>query len=146
MRLVPVILETHNQTNNEWLPKFVQTDNASSKKQKECPLVSNFRMDPLPGRIIVEVNKTLSKFLLMDIYSGNVVPRVFRLFSQRGNAGKTLGHRKNSNFLIGCSVTVSIVLPLYKDGHKTHYPSGRTIFCCVSFKTDNGRCIMKHNA
>ena len=31
MRLVPVfILETHNQTNNECLPKFVQTDNASS--------------------------------------------------------------------------------------------------------------------
>ena len=30
MRLVPVfILETHKQTNNKWLPKFVQTDNAS---------------------------------------------------------------------------------------------------------------------
>ena len=31
MRLVPVfILETNNQTNNECLSKFVQTDNASS--------------------------------------------------------------------------------------------------------------------
>ena len=31
MRLVPVfILETNNQTNNKYLPKFVQTDNASS--------------------------------------------------------------------------------------------------------------------
>ena len=31
MRLVPVLtLETNNQTNNECLPKFVQTDNASS--------------------------------------------------------------------------------------------------------------------
>ena len=31
MRLVPVFtLETNNQTNNECLPKFVQTDNASS--------------------------------------------------------------------------------------------------------------------
>ena len=31
MCLVPVfILETHNQTNNKCLPKFVQTDNASS--------------------------------------------------------------------------------------------------------------------
>ena len=31
MRLVPVLkLETHNKTNNKWLPKFVQTDNASS--------------------------------------------------------------------------------------------------------------------
>ena len=31
MGLVPVfILETHNQMNNECLPKFVQTDNASS--------------------------------------------------------------------------------------------------------------------
>ena len=31
MRLVPgFILETNNQTNNECLPKFVQTDNASS--------------------------------------------------------------------------------------------------------------------
>ena len=31
MRLVPVfILETYNPTNNECLPKFVQTDNASS--------------------------------------------------------------------------------------------------------------------
>ena len=31
MRLVLVfILETNNQTNNECLPKFVQTDNASS--------------------------------------------------------------------------------------------------------------------
>ena len=31
MRLVPIFsLETHNQTNNECLPKFVQTDNASS--------------------------------------------------------------------------------------------------------------------
>ena len=31
IRLVPVfILETNNQTNNECLPKFVQTDNASS--------------------------------------------------------------------------------------------------------------------
>ena len=31
MRLVPVfILETNNQTNNKCLPKFVQTDNASS--------------------------------------------------------------------------------------------------------------------
>ena len=31
VRLVPVfILETHNQTNNKCLPKFVQTDNASS--------------------------------------------------------------------------------------------------------------------
>ena len=31
MHLVPVfILETHNQTNNKCLPKFVQTDNAFS--------------------------------------------------------------------------------------------------------------------
>ena len=31
MRLVPVfILETHNASNNRCLPKFVQTDNASS--------------------------------------------------------------------------------------------------------------------
>ena len=31
MRLVPVFtLETNNHTNNECLPKFVQTDNASS--------------------------------------------------------------------------------------------------------------------
>ena len=31
MHLVPIfILETHNQTNNECLPKFVQTDNAYS--------------------------------------------------------------------------------------------------------------------
>ena len=31
MRLVPVfILETHNQTNYKCLPKFVQSDNASS--------------------------------------------------------------------------------------------------------------------
>ena len=31
MRLVPVFTqETNNQTNNECLPKFVQTDNASS--------------------------------------------------------------------------------------------------------------------
>ena len=31
MRLVPVfILETNNQTNNKYFPKFVQTDNASS--------------------------------------------------------------------------------------------------------------------
>ena len=31
MRLVPVfILETHNASNNKCLPKFVQTDNASS--------------------------------------------------------------------------------------------------------------------
>ena len=30
MRLVPVFLEANNQTNNECLPKFVQTDNASS--------------------------------------------------------------------------------------------------------------------
>ena len=31
MRLVPVFtIETNNQTNNECLPKFVQTDNASS--------------------------------------------------------------------------------------------------------------------
>ena len=31
MRLVSVFtLETNNQTNNECLPKFVQTDNASS--------------------------------------------------------------------------------------------------------------------
>ena len=31
MRLVPVFtLETNNQTNNECLPKFVQTHNASS--------------------------------------------------------------------------------------------------------------------
>ena len=31
VRLVPVfILETHNRTNNECLPKFVQTDNATS--------------------------------------------------------------------------------------------------------------------
>ena len=31
MRLVPVfILETHNPSNNKCLPKFVQTDNASS--------------------------------------------------------------------------------------------------------------------
>ena len=41
MCLVPVfILETHNQTNNECLPKFVQTDNASSSvktaKVKAC--------------------------------------------------------------------------------------------------------------
>ena len=31
MRLVPIfVLETNNQTNNECLPKFVLTDNASS--------------------------------------------------------------------------------------------------------------------
>ena len=92
------------------------------QKKKDRPLVSNFRMDPLPGRIIVEVNKTLSKFLLMDIYSGNLVPRVFRLFGQRGNAGKTLRHRKNSNFLIGCSVPVSIVLPQKSCGYKIRCP------------------------
>ena len=35
MRLVPVfILQTHNQTNNKCLPKFVQTDNASSSIKK----------------------------------------------------------------------------------------------------------------
>ena len=39
MRLVPVFtLETNNQTNNECLPKFLQTDNASSsiKKANVC--------------------------------------------------------------------------------------------------------------
>ena len=36
MRLVPVFIrETHNQTNNECLPKFVQTDNASSSIKKQ---------------------------------------------------------------------------------------------------------------
>ena len=29
---------------------------------------------------------------------GNLVPRVFRLFGQRGNAGKTLGTSKKFNF------------------------------------------------
>ena len=34
MRLVPVfMLGTHNQTNNKYLPKFVQTDNASSSNE-----------------------------------------------------------------------------------------------------------------
>ena len=53
----------------------------------------------------------------------NLVPRVFRLFAQRGNAGKTQwGHRKNSIFLIGCSVTVSIVLPQKSCGNKIRCP------------------------
>ena len=102
------------------------------------------------------------------ILSSNLVPRVFKLFGQRGNAGKTLGtskkfnffdwlfrngfhcftaeilpisypessgflvsgatpgrlwgHRKNSIFLIGCSVTVSIVLPQKSCGNKIRCP------------------------
>ena len=28
---------------------------------------------------------------------------------------------------------------LVKDGHKTHYPSRRTILCCASFKLHNRR-------
>ena len=37
MRLVPVFtLETNNQTNNECLPKFVQTHNASSSINGQC--------------------------------------------------------------------------------------------------------------
>ena len=35
MRLVPVfILKTHNETNYKCLPKFVQTDNASSVEKR----------------------------------------------------------------------------------------------------------------
>ena len=41
MRLLPVlILETHNQTNNKCLPKFVQTHNASSSKKRPIWLMS----------------------------------------------------------------------------------------------------------
>ena len=43
MRLVPVfILETHNASNNKCLPKFVQTDNASSSIK-----TANVRKTPL---------------------------------------------------------------------------------------------------
>ena len=52
----------------------------------------------------------------------NLVPRVFRLFGQRDNAGKTLGTSKKLNFLIGCSVTVSIVLPQKSCGNKIRCP------------------------
>ena len=50
----------------------------------------------------------------------NLVPRVFRLFGQQGNARKTLGTSKK--FLIGCSVTVSIVLPQKSCGNKIRCP------------------------
>ena len=48
--------------------------------------------------------------------------RVFRLFGQRGNAGKTLGTSKEFIFLIGCSVTVFIVLPQKSCGDKIRCP------------------------
>ena len=35
----------------------------------------------------------------------------------------------------------------YKDEQKTHYPSGRTLFHCASFKTYNKReFVQVHNA
>ena len=36
--------------------------------------------------------------------------------------GRLWGHRKNSIFLIGCSETVSIVLPQKSCGNKIRYP------------------------
>ena len=39
---------------------------------------------------------------------------------------------------LGQTFVVRLVMRLlYKDGYKTHYPSGRTT--CASFKTNNGR-------
>ena len=43
MHVAPVfVLETNNQTNNECLPKFVQTDNASSSVK--AAIVGNARL------------------------------------------------------------------------------------------------------
>ena len=96
MVLVPVfILETNNQTKNKCLPKFVQTDNASSSI-KTANLVPRVFVPYCAGltkrasRPLVKENK--------DWVRGNLVPRVFRLFGQRGNAGKTLGTSKKFNF------------------------------------------------
>ena len=36
--------------------------------------------------------------VLFNYMSYNLVPRVFKLFGQRGNAGKTLGTSKKFNF------------------------------------------------
>ena len=55
IRLVPVfILETNNQTNNKCLPKFVQTDNASSSIKT--------------GNIYMEIEL---KYYLFCIYNSN---------------------------------------------------------------------------
>ena len=65
MRLVPVFtLETNNQTNNECLPKFVQTDNASSSVKTANDDVQRKNATYLPAQLpahkINDKNTTLT--------------------------------------------------------------------------------------
>ena len=52
-------------------------------------------------KLVVEKKKSVKAYATMPKGSQNpynLVPRVFRLFGQRGNAGKTLGTLKKFNF------------------------------------------------
>ena len=61
MRLVPVFtLETNNQTNNECLPKFVQTHNASSSIK--TPIIRLQPRDETAILVIKAIAKSRSSF------------------------------------------------------------------------------------
>ena len=69
----------------------------STLLRKENPLMINIHC--MAHRLALCISQaannveTMEKYrqLLTDLYYPNLVPRVFRLFGQRGNAGKTLG-------------------------------------------------------
>ena len=65
MRLVPVfILETNNQTNNECLPKFVQTDNASSSIKTANKVGIEVWANPLPSNETTHlIAETIPRFI-----------------------------------------------------------------------------------
>ena len=91
----------------------------SLSKQLYASLNTSALYEPI---VIVFAQRLLEFFAGVLIFASNLVPRVFRLFGQRGNAGKTLGTSKKFIFLIGCSVTVSIVLPQKSCDNKIRCP------------------------
>ena len=72
MRLVPVLtLEANNQSNNECLPKFVQTDNASSSIKPA--IARTFRYSRYNQTEVIVIKETIEFtifFLIFNLIKG----------------------------------------------------------------------------
>ena len=65
--------------------------------------------------------------------------RIMRLLLYSSGYASPVKRRASQGQSLGCGRNcppADCPSPRMKDGHKTHYPSGRTIFCCATFITN----------
>ena len=112
MRLVPVfILKTHNQTNNECLPKFVLTDNASSSRKTTIEKLLSFVTCHL------RLSPTRQLLRTYIVFERLVSSAEVRSPSSSGNSKS--GFKKLFFYYRGYLVVQQISLPIFYTSHLT---------------------------